>query len=406
MLNCPKCGRQLRDGIKFCTACGTPILRTTVANNMQRPVNRPVQDNQPRAFSNNLNFPINENSNKKIKTITISAVSLVLVALVVCGIVFSRDIINGKNVPETADSEIVEVSQKPNESGNNGETSQSSADNKTEESQTNNNGGNKGEATAKKYRVKKETYYNSDNSFCEWAEYKYDSQGNVISKKMHDENSVLYCEDIYAYDANGRLIKEIIRSEGAIGSWTEYSYENNRIVKESHCSDNGVVYAEYLFEYDAKGNMVREIYVDSDGSSRISSEYEYDSKGNVIKEKGFFGDSYEYEYDSKGNRTKSIEFLGGELNKIKVWEYNDKGEITKYIWYNDDNTIEQYIEYKKEYDSHGNLVKELYCSYDGETDGYLYDHEYDDDNNISKTTIYYYSGNEMAGWIVYEYEVA
>jgi len=35
---CPKCGQQIRDGLKFCTKCGAPLMQYGNSNGSNRPV--------------------------------------------------------------------------------------------------------------------------------------------------------------------------------------------------------------------------------------------------------------------------------------------------------------------------------------------------------------------------------
>ena len=35
-MNCTNCGNPLKEGMKFCTACGTPVAVAPVAQAMQR----------------------------------------------------------------------------------------------------------------------------------------------------------------------------------------------------------------------------------------------------------------------------------------------------------------------------------------------------------------------------------
>lgn len=89
---CPKCNRQLPDGVKFCTYCGSPLMQNTP----QYPMNTPAQN--PPVPMSQVNVQINQKnvSDKKRNIAVPLIVSVLLVAAIVCGIIFLPDLLDKK----------------------------------------------------------------------------------------------------------------------------------------------------------------------------------------------------------------------------------------------------------------------------------------------------------------------
>ena len=57
--------------------------------------------------------------------------------------------------------------------------------------------------------------------------------------------------------------------------------------------------------------------------------YDYDKEDNLIKEWDTFGKEYKYEYDSKGNVIKNIVKIDDEREFVVLYEYDEYGRIIK-----------------------------------------------------------------------------
>ena len=93
MITCPKCGRELADGARFCKFCGSQVLQTNMQNNTQRPVQN-IRVTTP--------APKKKKSSKGIIT---AIIAVLLVALIVLGIIFIPDLLDKKKDEDLTDKE-------------------------------------------------------------------------------------------------------------------------------------------------------------------------------------------------------------------------------------------------------------------------------------------------------------
>lgn len=404
-INCPNCGKELSDDMKFCKYCGTPIMQ------INKTCEKDIQENK-----------------KSTKGIIIAIVAVVLVvALVLVGWFVIK--------PMFAGEEKIEE--------------------KTTIAQTiSNDIPKKNEDNSKSYNLVKETGYNADGSIDYWYEYEYDSKGNLIKEIEKDPNYDEDCCTEYEYDSNGNLIKETYgnSAEGVMGG-AEYEYDSkNNMIKESYYGRMGFS-ASKTYKYDANGNLIKEEEYRSDDNRVRSIEYEYDSKGNVVKET-YGGDIINlkvFAYDENGKKTKEETYsnnarsgclaeyeydVSGNLIKESVYSFtlpgldmDDSEEINAYGLVKGD--LESWEEYT--YDSKGNLLKETHYvinhynaedtdvawrEYEYNADGKEIKHtyytsmedgscwvksDYDINGNLIKETRYEYGSNEIMEWYEYEY---
>ena len=88
MTTCPKCGRELADGARFCKFCGSQVLQTNMQNNTQRPVQN-IQVTTPAP-----------KKKKSSKGIIIAVIAVLLVALIVLGVIFIPDLLGKKDLTD------------------------------------------------------------------------------------------------------------------------------------------------------------------------------------------------------------------------------------------------------------------------------------------------------------------
>ncbi|MTI48638.1 MAG: RHS repeat protein, partial [Firmicutes bacterium] len=216
--------------------------------------------------------------------------------------------------------------------------------------------------------------------------YKYDSKGNLLSKKsmVNGEemgeiytydglNNVLTKSNIlgettrFVCDANSNLVKQVdpryidMDIEAAPGIEYEYDSLNRKIKTIAFDGENKKV-VKYI-EFDGRGNLIKEVdgegYNTEEPSKSIGNEYEYDVFNNLTIYKSAqtvadnmkygtnnFTNKYKYnglgkaiyEEDSKGNKTETEYYLNGMTKKVTFAdgtseEYNydltGNSEITK-----------------------------------------------------------------------------
>ena len=192
-------------------------------------------------------------------------------------------------------------------------------------------------------------------------EYTYDDTGKILEITANvDDVPNASSRQVYTYDDAGRLI-EIKNFQGETESQrytcsydpsgnkleennyqgdkiTGYKkYDAGKLIEELDCHDDNFE-NRYVYAYDNAGGMTETCY--QNGS--ISSYCSYDKEGNVL-ERILYPDevklhelfSYEYSYDDNGN-------------------------MTQYIKYENDIEIERYT---YTYDGNGRMVVEFYCTF-------------------------------------------
>ena len=161
--------------------------------------------------------------------------------------------------------------------------------------------------------------YEYDNEPEYIVEYEYNDDGTVRSKTGHETkygHQSGYVE--YAYDENGRLVREDVTSWGEYSGYWEYVYDDYGVLIEVHRYD------EYGFENDEN----RELYYT-----------EYDEAGNQITyaelyttgtEKGTPRYTYRRTFDSEGNVTEERKYnYKGKPDGLFVYEY---APLSEAIW--------------------------------------------------------------------------
>ncbi len=191
------------------------------------------------------------------------------------------------------------------------------------------------------------------------------------------------------YNEHGDVIRLTLSdpkySYGDVTYSYEYVYdENGNVLKKSETDDEYGTVQVTEYEYDDQNRIVKIIEEDH------TTENVYDDAGNVIKETKTVGGERvhvsEYTYDDHGNKLSYTETYNGELERTEEYsyEYNEHGDITKYIEITDlTNRTEREIRYEYTYDSEGRKTKIV-------SDGYVgaktEEFEYDERGDVIKKT--------------------
>ena len=287
------------------------------------------------------------------------------------------------------------------------------------------------------------------------AEYKYDSAGNLLLKNTSYSSNSDYAqndegysyenhsktdmteEEEYEYDSSGNLLRKIYTAnveseaytvndgESDNPSWDEsitqeytYVYDDvGRKLKEtenytkrtvykpdgSETSDEHSVWTEY--EYDDNGNLVKECkFFDNDPDTPFEwSEYEYDEAGNLLRDSHSSNGINEYTYDAAGNQLTATYYYDGSERSRTECEYDEAGNKKKSrVFYLDYSTERLYLAGETEYDTAGNVLKDVNyygteeASYmDVEAGGISYweEYTYDEDGNKTADITYDADGN-------------
>lgn len=217
----------------------------------------------------------------------------------------------------------------------------------------------------------------------------------------------------YEYDSNGNI--SIIRMYFSKNG-TDYSTSGGY----SECS------------YDQNGNKIRENFCKADGSFSIYDEFEYNADNMQTKWTTYMINTmltdalgydyydemssitYEYEYDTDGNLIKDIttetDSEGNtEMSGYKLYEYDQSNKLVrKDVFSRRGMSIEQSSIVTYFYDSdNGNLIKTkayIYLSqFNDDTPQSSIDYEYDSNNCLVKKSKFNKYGS-LESYTVYEYE--
>ena len=138
----------------------------------------------------------------------------------------------------------------------------------------------------------------------------------------------------------------------------------------------GRFYEKIVITYDEKGYTSKLESKDADGNAQYSIERKYDANGNltdyILEFPNGSTDRRTYEYDSENRITKMLEIDN---------ESYDNAILTEWV-----------------YDANGNLVKEIFGSYNGPR--YYYEYEYDNEGKLIGETIF----NGMFSYVTYYYD--
>lgn len=214
-------------------------------------------------------------------------------------------------------------------------------------------------------------YYSGENKIeydengIETHEYGYAPDGTLISDtivtKVADDGTVLEYETI-SYDADGNVISKYVNTKSADGLRSE----SNRY------DENGELEVTVINEYDEFGNITRLINRDKDGNETVNDEYhiEYDDQNRVtmnsfgseyIEDENYTGYSYFVLYEYDGNK---------EYNTGYSADYTVTATETETIFHYSGTAMPtSWTLIEREYDEHGNKVKETgYSKYSEDGD--------------------------------------
>lgn len=238
------------------------------------------------------------------------------------------------------------------------------------------------------YGVSKYSNYVSDQGeFTNISEY--DEKGRLIREQIGDDSYVYEYENdllsvmydsfgktVYEYNDKGLLIrKEIYYGESSYVSTYEYDGNNNPVKELSDnynvtrtYDNNGLLLEEHIeygfdypktsivYEYDKDGRMIsyKSVMAFSEDYEDVSLyTWDYDDNGNCINHKEIYNDSDEfleefvYEYDEENRPVKETYSCASlpEVSYSMVKEYDENGNLLKWIAYDINDEITGYTEY-------------------------------------------------------------
>lgn len=226
--------------------------------------------------------------------------------------------------------------------------------------------------------IEKTTYYNGIKT----SHYQFNESEYIISYIDYDEFGNIDKENSYKYefdyDDEGRVIHGISHYEnGEFHNEFENDYYSNDNLKLSiSYNEQGVIICKN--EYYSNGNVKLIVEYNDDGQVKYKRECNekgdltsYFSKGTFDNEFYFNGDKFKYEYDSNGNVIKEIN------NHFNLSDDEIEESESKIKYKYDENGI---LKSSIEYDDNGEKSREVHY-YDPvvvyNLDNYNYDYRYD-----------------------------
>ncbi|MDR1593484.1 MAG: hypothetical protein LBS43_03220 [Prevotellaceae bacterium] len=161
----------------------------------------------------------------------------------------------------------------------------------------------------------------------------YDKSGNITSENKETPTVKGYFTTKYRYDANKRLSKKEVSSNGRLFATHIYYYDangnvNRKEIKKKAGTD--IYDEEFEYKYDGKNRLVEEIHRDGTKFNRI--EYKYNDKDQLIRraehnERGGITFETDYAYDELDNLSSETSAYRGNstFNYSYVYEYDDQG---------------------------------------------------------------------------------
>ena len=224
------------------------------------------------------------------------------------------------------------------------------------------------------YDYHEEGYTTTKRSYSTMYVDEYDRNGNHTERKQY-ENGVIKNAEIYARDADGKLIcKHTKRYDD---SSIEHIYE--------------------YYEYDASGRQLYTVYVNPDGTQGVTERYEYFEDGTKVRRT----------YLASGKNAGRV--------STETW-YDSKGREIRFISYHADGSI--YLQNDTEYvtDANGRVVQRtaVTTTDDGSVYRTVLDREFSPDGKIDRETestpMYFQTVHRAyfrngAGKTIYRYEM-
>ena len=228
-------------------------------------------------------------------------------------------------------------------------------------------------------------------------EYEYDADGRMISEIMIVDG----VEDVrmtYKYDENGRKIesKTVSAAAPAAGGTLKFFYdENGQEIRRESYDNRGKLLREYFFEYDDQGRVIKEEYgqyvttytygehgsyvmleQSTVGDYAKKFEYFFDASGNYLGYKSYDKDAVAseivYKYNEDNQKIGWAAYANGEMVAYNVTEYRD-GKEYRTLNYQDGKLVGINTYW---YNQFGECIGEEYVGADGkliESSEYVYE---------------------------------
>lgn len=254
------------------------------------------------------------------------------------------------------------------------------------------------------------TKYGRNGESWQYSTYEYDLYGNISKVMTYMIEDVV--EEIYLYDySDGKVRKKRleIRSEASSGHEV-YEKEYDRfgnIVSYKHlkCDDDGSVrdgiHVIYNNEYDLLGRLKKVERLDERGNVKHTDLYSYDSDGTTTIE--MIEDGIVYVCESANGKVVCPvinlyeDVKGSEIVNMRPMEGQNTEALKRITQYDKNGIKKNFLEFENGIET----LSETYNA-DGEMTSYFtYEHEYNSNGQVIKTT---FKENGKSGvYCIYEY---
>jgi uncharacterized protein YkuJ len=249
----------------------------------------------------------------------------------------------------------------------------------------------------------------------------YSDSGNLLATRSFDPTGALNSEVRYIYDANDRLVGEQqVTRDGRVTTPTTYAYDDaGARVKIQELDFPGMANMMIGIEgistcvstaearrvesrYDDRGEAVEVKVFNIDGELVCRVEITRDARGNPLEETQYVGDffghgpcasdscsademaalteeqkaeiaaelarlfprdtvmsRYTHRYDTEGRLIESKLMMMGMAISSQTFAYDEVGNRSEEVSYNENGTLGTKTVFAREYDKHGNWTKEL-----------------------------------------------
>lgn len=406
---CQNCGKEIKEGSKFCAGCGSQVNA-----NIHAEVNaQEAMSYQADIIEDN----VAEKRHKKKRKLRILPWIIIIVLLCLAGagvyLFLNSDYYNiQKNL---------KLAEKRLEEGNEREAL------------------NRYRAVYTLDKEHVEAYVKSAEIYLEMGEY--EDAYEVLNEGLKATGNETFTEKIAYVKENVVQVKQIIYENENMTGWVAFEYNESINLQKGkvHNDVEDSSFSQWEAEFGVVENETKVVMCDATGNVLGGFEKEYDEAGNETKwivhaEDGSIIARCEREYDEAGNEIKFVAYeKDGSVGECYEREYDEAGNEIKFVMYDVDGSISEWYEreYDKagneimcaEYDEAGNVIRKYESSYDDKGNLITYatfwtgpmnnkelalvlneEYEYDELNHRVKYT--YHHSDGYTGWSEYEYSKA
>ena len=191
------------------------------------------------------------------------------------------------------------------------------------------------------------------------VKYGYSKQGDMISDTDYDPDGKLIEKNIFKYDKQGRVVSGKSYESKKPAATFRFIHSSDKKTIEFHKFNNKkqleykLIY-RYLNDFDTE-DYSSVVKLSADGLQQMRVVKTYNQNGKVAEKIIYGADdslmhSFRYSYDDRGNNTEIERFNNkGELVRLDVFDYNEKGLISEQYATDKDGIIVSRLVYEYEF---------------------------------------------------------